>query len=109
MMILVALVGAFARKGKARMTWAGFAVFGWACLILEWSPFRTEGGVLGPPSMLVVWGFRSLQPYIQPMASGGETFLAYHRVTHSLEIILFGLVGAVLARLLAPKDDRPNP
>ena len=28
--ILVALLCAFARKGKARMTWAGFAVFGWA-------------------------------------------------------------------------------
>ena len=32
--VSTALVGAIARKGKSRMTWIGFAVFGWACLII---------------------------------------------------------------------------
>ena len=40
--ILVALLGAFARTGKARMTWTGFAIFGWAYLLIDLLPARSH-------------------------------------------------------------------
>lgn len=71
--LLVALVGAIVRTGEARTIWAGFAVFGSACLIIEWS--HLEGmSRHGRPLMLVAWGFRGLQSYLQhPMVLGDST------------------------------------
>ena len=111
--VSAALVGAFARTGKARMTWTGFAVFGWACVIVGLSPIRT-GIVIGTPlqltpRLLMTWGFSRLRQHIQPTPPNVEFITAYVQVSHSLEIMLLGLVGAVLGRLLAVKDDRTNP
>jgi hypothetical protein len=107
--ILVALLGAFARKGKARMTWAGTAVFGWVYFLIHLLPDRRIGGLgTGPipwPSLLSEWGAAQLVPHVSP----GTNWLEYDQVSHSLGIIVFGLVGAVLGRLLAVKDDRANP
>jgi len=111
--VSAALVGAIARKGKARMTWTGFAVLGWACVIFGLSPIRS-GTVIGTPlqltpPLLMTWGFSRLRQHIQPMPPNLEFITAYVQVSHSLEIMLLGLVGAVLGRLLAVKDDRTNP
>ncbi len=113
--ILAALLVAFANKGKARMTWAGFAVFGWAHLLIDLLPKRTVGKDLfgGPsirwPSLMIEWGTTYIQPYIHPLNPGTHDWVQYEQVSHSLGIILFGLVGAVIGRLVAPRDDRPNP
>jgi hypothetical protein len=111
--ILVALLCAFVRKGKARMSWAGLAVFGWAYFLIDLLPNRSVGSLgAGPipwPSLLIEWGTAYLQPYIHPWAPGTSEWVQYDQVSHSLGIILFGLVGAVLGGLVVPRDDRPNP
>jgi len=112
--VSVALVGAIAREGKARMTWTGFAVFGWACLIIGLWPTRTVGTGFGlppqvTPPLLMTWGVFCLQRHIQPISFDPNFFAAYVQISRSLEIILFGLVGAVVGCLVAVKDDLPNP
>jgi hypothetical protein len=111
--ILVAPLCAFASKGKARMTWAGLAVFGWAYLLIDLLPDRSVGSLgVGPipwPSLVIEWGTAHLQPYIHPLANGTHDWAYYEQVSHSLGIILFGLTGAVIGRLVAPRDDQPNP
>ncbi len=111
--ILAALLFAFPRTGKARMPWAGFAVFGWAYLLIDLLPDRSLGSLGGGPipwpSLVIELGTAILQPYIHPLAPGTHDWVEYEQVSHSLGIILFGLVGAVIGRIVAPRDDRPNP
>ena len=111
--ILAALLFAFANKGKARMTSAGFAVFGWAYLLISLFPdrrFGSLGSVAIPlPNLIIEWATAYLQPYIHPLNPATSDWLQYKQVSHSLGIILFGLIGAVIGRLVAPRDDRPNP
>jgi hypothetical protein len=111
-MIAAAPVGAFARKGTARMTWTGFAVFGWTYLLVDQLQPWDRGGLgFGPilkPILLIEWGIARLQPYIYP-AGGGRDLRPYEQVSLSLGMILFGLVGAVLCRLVTVKDERPHP
>jgi hypothetical protein len=110
MMILVASLGAFARKGKARMTWAGFALFGWAYHLLSALPMRAVG-VFGDepirwPDLPMALAMSYLYPYIEPPSG----FLVEHdQVIYSLQLILFSLVGTVVGRLVAVKDDQPIP
>lgn len=113
--ILAALLFAFANKGKARMTSTGFAVFGWAYLLIDLLPKRTVGkDIFGGasirwPSLMIEWGTTYLQPYIHPLNPATHDWIQYEIVSHSIGIILFGLIGAVIGRLVAPGDDRPNP
>jgi hypothetical protein len=110
-MIAGALVGSFARSGRARMPWVGFAVFGWTFLLISHLPGWTIGGIgFGPipkPILLIEWGIARLQPYVYP-SPGGRDLTSYEQVSYSLGVVLFGLVGAVVGRLLAAKDERPN-
>ena len=101
--ISTALVGAIARKGRARLSWVGFAVFGWACVIIGLLPPRIATTPFGSrnyimPALLTEWSFFRFHPALLP---GVEVY----QVAHSLGIILFGLVGAVVGRLVAVKDD----
>jgi hypothetical protein len=109
-MILGASLAALARKGAARMTWAGFAAFGWAYLLLSVLPPRAVGffgfGPIRWPDLLINSAMSYLYPYLEPRSGFGEV---HDQVTHSLQLILFGLVGAVVGRLVAVKDDRPSP
>jgi hypothetical protein len=103
--VSVALAGAFARKNEARMSWAGFAFAGGACLVIWLSTSQTVGSLNGPPQPLL----NRFQPFINPLASGGGAFIAFTQICHSLDVILLGLVGAALCRLLAVKNDQPGP
>lgn len=149
--VLLALIGALARKGKARMPWAGYAVFGGGAMLIWLSTassaplagfgfgIRGGGGIGGGrmgggggmrampgggggglggmgggvraavPVLLPTWGLGTLQTRIGPPAARTVfDLLAYAQVSHSLGAMLFGLVGAVLCRLVAPKDG-PQP
>jgi hypothetical protein len=112
-LIAAAVVGAFARKGGARITWAGFAVFGWAYLLIDLLPDRSFGSLgAGPipwPSLLIEWGTALLQPFIHPLSPGKNEWVQYDQVSQSSGIIIFALLGAVIGRLVAPRDTRPNP
>ena len=117
-LIAVAFVGAFTRSGWARTPWVGFAVFGWTYLLIVHLPDWSIGGLgFGPiykPLLLIEWGTAQLQPYIKPLPQGmgggavSDFLMPYEQVSQSLGIILFGLVGAVLGRLLAANDERTN-
>jgi hypothetical protein len=102
-LIAATLVGASARGGRARTPWVGFAVFGWTYLLTaHLPPIRT-------PHLLFEWGTARLQPYIKPLPPGITYDFDYAHVSESLGIILFGLVGVVLGRLLALEGEQPNP
>src|SRR5262249_28609494 len=74
-------------------------------LIIWLSTSSTIGYLNGPPQPLL---FR-FQPYINPVASGGSPYIAYTQISHSLDVVLLGCLGAIMGRLLAAKGDRPNP
>ena len=46
-----AILGAMARRGRARMTWAGFALFGWIYFGTTFGPWADGNGVKAPPYM----------------------------------------------------------
>lgn len=112
-MIAAAFVGALTRKARARMTWVGFAVFGMAYLLIAHLPDWSVGGLgFGPirkPFLLIEWGTARLQPYIKPLPPGmgggtaGNFLMPYEQVSQSLGIILFGLLGAVVGRILSER------
>jgi hypothetical protein len=49
--LLAAILGAMARRGRARMTWAGFALFGWIYFGTTFGPWADGNGVKAPPYM----------------------------------------------------------
>jgi hypothetical protein len=104
-----ALLGAIVRKGTARVPWIGYAVFGWTYVLLDLLPSWTPSGFgferVVRPNLMIMWGIGRLHPYINISIN----LLRYDQVSYSLGMILSGLIGAVLARFLASKDDRPNP
>jgi hypothetical protein len=114
--ISIAPVGAFARQGRARATWAGFAIFGWAYFLVPLLPARETGGFrFGPipwPHSLIESVLAGLQPSIMPVPPGtsptatADLLVPYDQVAHSLGVILCGLVGAALARLVLARGDR---
>ena len=116
--ISTALVGALVRQGRTRPAWIGFAVFGWTYLLIGILPSRASGGFgFGPlpsPPNLIEWGIASLQPYLRPiswaqMFMSGHLLTPYEQVGHSLGIVLFASVGAVVGRILGVRDERGNP
>jgi hypothetical protein len=44
-----AILGAMARRGRARMTWVGFALFGWVYLGTTFGLWAAANGVAAPP------------------------------------------------------------
>lgn len=131
------ILAAMVRKGRARLTWAGFALFGWVYLGTTFGPWTAANGVGAPPYVtrwgLDYWdsklsGSGPLQANRGPLqanridtAPPGEVLYPryplplfppdsfhFRRIGHSLAAILFGLVGAVVGRLLATKDEQPK-
>jgi hypothetical protein len=165
-----AILGAMARRGRARLTWAGFALFGWIYFGTTFGPWADGNGVKAPPYMtrwvldyalarlrntnrlvdsggvpgevlfspFPTWGIgggmgggngngggmgggngnaRRMGRYQMGGGMGGGVpgppaavpdALQFRRIGHCLTAILFGLVGTVLGRLIAAKDDQPN-
>jgi hypothetical protein len=108
-MISAAPLTALTRKGRARVAWAGFAVFGWTRLLVGALPhFRDFVFGFGPitsPGSLAELAYEYLLGYLAPSRGLGPEDA---QVFCSLETILFGLAGAVLGSLLAVKDERLN-
>jgi hypothetical protein len=121
--LLTAILGAMARRGRARMIWAGFALFGWVYLGTTFGPWADSNGVKAPPYVLR-WGLDYWDAKLWPSGvvridtapPGEELFSRWpvpalpnafqvRRTGHCLAAILFGLIGAGLGRLLAVKDE----
>jgi hypothetical protein len=111
-MITVAVVGALSQKGRARATWIGYAVFGWTyLLVVQLPPWQIGGLGFGPidkPVLLIEWGIAKLQPYVHPTGAASD-LMRYEQVSLSVGIIVAGLVGAVVGRLVRAQDERANP
>jgi hypothetical protein len=109
LMISLAPICALARKGRARLVWAGFAVFGWARLLVGVLPqlyLRSMGlHTMTSPRLLTEWAFGYLQPYL-PVGLGGGIPRPCQWAYYSLEIIVFALTGAVFGYLLFVEEDR---
>jgi hypothetical protein len=107
LMLSAAPLGALARKGKARMAWAGFAVFGWSRFLVGALPLTTNSvfGPMSSPGLLSDQGLARVLPYLVTPV-GLASFRV--QVFLSLDIIVFGSVGAIVGRLMAGKDERPN-
>lgn len=108
---LVAVSSAFAvalaSKGGSRASWAGFAAAGLACALVWLATPTTTGFIAGPPPMVLHHLLTSYMDSINPQAAlGGRPLIDYTHVGHSLEIILFGMAGAILGRLAA-RDSGP--
>jgi hypothetical protein len=103
--VSVALVGALARKGKARIAWAGFAATGMACLAVWLSTPESVGGLNGPPRMIAFRLFDLLQPHINPAASGGQPYIHYVQVSNSLEVVLLATIGSFLSRFAVVRGE----
>jgi hypothetical protein len=104
--ISFAPLGALARRGAARMVWAGFAIFGWARLLIGVLPdiHTHHFASLPSPSLLTYSGFDFLMRYLSP----GGFDIPHAQVIYSLEIILFGLIGSIVGRFLVVKNEEPN-
>ena len=95
--VLFVAVG-FAALRNANAFWAS-ATFSLAIWL---STPETVGYVSGPPRLAAFWGFRQLLPYLNPTAQkGGEPYIHWVQVCNSIQVVLFGLVGAILGRLVA--------
>src|SRR6516162_9519888 len=139
-----AILGAMARRGRARMMWAGFALFGWIYLGTTFGPWAEGNGVKAPPYVtrwaLDYWDAKEWYGGRLDTAPPGEVLFSrfapvqarpivgairagplpgppmtvpdafqFRRIGHCLSAILVGMGGAILGRLLAVEDDRPNP
>jgi hypothetical protein len=111
LVIATATVGALPLRGRARTTWTGLAVFGWIYLLVgllpPWNTDPIYHTQLVRPPLLIEWCMVNVHVYLKP--AGGFNSHEAKQVSHSLAIIVFGLGGAVLARLLAAKEERLNP
>jgi hypothetical protein len=110
-MLAAAVVGAIARKGRRRINFAAFAVFGWTYLLVSRLPSDLQhiGEGLGPahaPILLFESAIEAFALFFYP-AGRGSTWEHFVQVSHSIGIILFASVGAVLGHLLAAKDQPP--
>jgi hypothetical protein len=109
--LATAPISALTLRGTARLTWAGYAVFDWIYLFVgllpPWSVDPIYHGSLRRPPLLIEWGLANLNGYVRP--AGSFDLQNAERVSHSLAIILFSLVGAVVGRVVARSSERPIP
>jgi hypothetical protein len=112
--VATSFVGAIARKGRSRASWAGFTVFGFIYLFGQLPDWPHGGLGFGPiprPVLFIEWGIAELQPYIKPLPAGGfdvNILETYEQISLSLGSILFGMIGSVAGRFVAAMDDRAN-
>jgi hypothetical protein len=103
--VSLGLAGACSRKEGARMPWAAFGIAGGLRLVVWLSTSSIVGYLNGVPYPVL----HRLRPYINTEASSGAAYIAYTQISYSLDVVLLGLLAAVLSYFLAVKDDRPNP
>jgi hypothetical protein len=128
-LLSAAVLGAIAGRGRARMAWAGFAVFGWVYLGLSFGVASASHGVTPPPLLTKALLDRfpdaalgrgllyidtgspgeGFDPTPQPAGGTVIDLVHFRRIGQTLGALLFGLVGAGVGRLFAADDDRSGP
>jgi hypothetical protein len=112
-----------AHRGRARLTWAGFALFGWGYLFAVFGPWADLNGVTVPP-LLTTRFLQQVRPQVLGSQWGGgaayvgETDVViagatvrsprhFRRIGHCFSALVFGLIGAGVGRTFAPGSDVP--
>jgi hypothetical protein len=102
--VSVALAGACSQKMRARMPWLGFGTAGGLYLVIWLWTSSTIGHVNGPPNHFLY----TLQPQINPQASGGPSLIYYSQISHALEVMTISTsTGRWLSRSTAGQRSRP--
>jgi hypothetical protein len=109
--IASALVLATIGGRRIRGISTGFTVFGLTYLLIDLLPPRSINSFgFGPqsyPSLLIEQGFVLIQPFLKPMPNGDtQGFIHYDQVGHSLAVLIFGSIGAILGRLASGDRDK---
>jgi hypothetical protein len=108
--IATALLIAFARAGRERLTWTGYAVFGWTYVVVDLLAPPTiisyKFGLIRGPKLVFFQVIQLLERFILP-SLGFD--VVHEHVCHSLGIILFGVLGAIAGRFIPLKDDGLGP
>jgi hypothetical protein len=103
--VSTALLGAIVRKGPNRVPWVGFAVFGWIYVLIDLLPgwFHSGFGMGNTtrPNLMIVWAIDRLAPLV----NRNPDLSIFDRISYSLGMMAFGLIGAALAPVLATKHD----
>jgi hypothetical protein len=119
--LLISGFGAIAHRGAARLTWAGFALFGWAYFLAVFGSWADLNGVTVPPlittRLLEQVGPNVLGNEYGPSVAGepdvvvaGVTVKSawqFRRIGHCFSALVFGLIGAGVGRTFAAKSDVP--
>jgi hypothetical protein len=105
--IVLALIGGPPIRGMA----TGYTVFGLTYFLSDLLPPRSVNGFgFGPqyhPAILIDQAFILLQPYLKPMPGGATPgFVHYDQTAHSLAVIIFGLLGAILGGVVAARREK---
>jgi hypothetical protein len=125
LLLSVATLGSIACRGRARATWAGFAVFGWIYFGTTFIAWPNSNGVTAPPYLtqalleshppaasdekVLIYdsaptGIRfSETPTFVGFTGRVINLLHFRCIGHSLAAVLFGLVGAALGRFFATR------
>jgi hypothetical protein len=135
-MMSAAVLGSIACRGKARMTWAGIATFGWVYVGMVFGPLPNGNGTTIPPLPTMVVYEYILHNILIPQSKAAykdvtfnntnqaETLLdkaslmgkprvlvdVMHlkRIVHSLGAIIFALMGGFVGRFVCSRDARTN-
>jgi hypothetical protein len=115
--LLIGVLGTMAHRGRARLTWAGFALFGWAYLFALFGAWPDLNGLTTPP-LLTTRLLQQVGPQILgsawsgPVYAGEETVAVagvtvrspkqFRRIGHCFMSLVFGLVSAGIGRTFAP-------
>ena len=129
-LLCVAVLGVAFRHGHKRQFWMGFAVFGWAYLILVFA-----SDALSPPPLLTTKLLSFADQQINPksdtpifitgvlngtisanslpsratMPITGPNSLLFYQIGQALATLIVALVGGIAARIFAARADRPQP
>jgi hypothetical protein len=95
---------AFVHRGRERLAWIGFAVFGWAYLLLL--GFELSGRYK-KPELLTTWMLKEMLESSRLVFTHSVEMDTFSIVGHAFFALIFALIGALLGYELAPIKPLP--
>ena len=104
--VCTATVGAVLRRDRA--PWIGFALAGWASLLVWLALSYNVGNLDGRPYGFFCELMREYRRQLAPSINGGGPLIVFRQVSQALDVMLTGLMGSWLAWFVARerREDR---